>query len=216
MTTIASYIIATISVSFLIFGLSIIQENGIVKFDIGSLRRPIRRNWVDSYEDQDRNLQTTNDGDYYYTITDKSILGSTNPDVAAGNPLKGLVTSPAWTGPTTPAMLPTSLEFYYFGLDEIMIGNNKFDWSVLDKVLMEAAGRYKHVIWRVYCHYPGRPLAVPKHVIDQGLDIDSNGSPLYDDVTLLIALEQFIMALGARYDGHKSLAFVQLGLLGYW
>lgn len=216
MTTIAKYIVATVAVSFLIYGLFIIQENITFEHGIERLRRPIRRNWVDSYEELDRNLQTANDGDYYYTITDRSILGSTNPDVAAGNPLKGLVTSPAWTGPTTPAMLPTSLEFYYFGLNEIMIGNNKFDWSVLDKVLMEAAGRYKHVIWRVYCHYPGRALAVPKFIIDQGLDIDSDGSPFYEDAALLTALEQFIKALGARYDGHKSLAFVQLGLLGYW
>ena len=214
-TTVSKCLLATVALSLLLYCSSIVQEKLTVEFDIESLGRPIRRALSDASNVHDRNLQTTNDDDYYFTITEKSILGWTNPDVTVGNPLRGLVTSPAWTGPTTPAMLPTSLEFYYFGLDEIMIGNNRFDWSVLDKVLQDAASRYKHVIWRVYCHYPGRPLAVPEYILDQGLDID-DGSPVYDDGRLLTALEQFIKALGARYDGHKALAFIQLGLLGYW
>ena len=215
MTTITRCILTTVALSLLVYCLSIIQENVLVKNGIASIGRPIRRILSESFSVLDRNLQATDDSGYYFTLTDKSILGSANPDVAVGNPLKGLVTSPAWTGPKTPTKLPTSLEFYYFGLDEIMIGNNRFDWDVLDNVLKEAASRYKHVIWRVYCHYPGRPLAVPEYLLDQGVDIDF-GSPVYDDAKLLVALEQFIKALGARYDGHKSLAFVQLGLLGYW
>jgi hypothetical protein len=215
MTTFTKCVLVTVAVSLLIYCLSIIQDNDAVGYAIEHLARPIRRILFEPYLFKDRNLQTTNNGDYYFTITDKSILGSANTDVAIGNPLKGLVTSPAWTGPKTPTRLPTSLEFYYIGLDEIMVGNNKFDWSVLDKVLQEAASRYKHAIWRIYCHYPGRPLAVPKHLIDQGINMNS-GSPVYDDVKLLTALDQFIKALGARYDGHKSLAFIQLGLLGYW
>lgn len=215
MTTITKYIFVTIAASILIYGLIIIRANVTADHDIERTGRPIRRISFEPNLVQDRSLQTTDGDEYYFTLTDKSILGSTNPYVSIGNPLKGLITSPAWTGSTTPPRLPTSLEFYYFGLDEIMIGYNKFDWSALDKVLQEAASRYKHVIWRVYCHYPGRPLAVPKYLIDQGIDIDF-GSPVYDDVKLLTALQQFIQALGARYDGHKSLAFIQLGLLGYW
>lgn len=195
MITIAKCFMAAVAVSLLIYGLSGIDSTG----------RPIRGSLFG------RRLQTT---DYYFTI-DKSVLGTANPDVSIGNPLRGLMTSPAWTGTQTPSTLPTSLEFYYFGLDEIMVGSNQFDWSVLDNVLKGAASRYKHVIWRVYCHYPGRSLGVPEYLLDQGIDID-DGSPVYDDVKLLTALEQFIKALGARYDGHKSLAFIQLGLLGYW
>jgi hypothetical protein len=214
--TVTQYIWVITAVSLLIYCLSIAQVNVTVNYDIKRVGRPIQRILMASYDQfQDRDLQSTNDSEYYFVLTDKSILGTANPDVAIGNPLKGLVTSPAWTGAQTPSRLPTSLEFFYFGLDEIMVGNNKFDWTVLDRVLQDAASRYKHVIWRVYCHYPGRSLAVPKYLLEQGVDID-DGSPVYDDAKLLTALEQFIKALGARYDGHKSLAFVQLGLLGYW
>jgi hypothetical protein len=152
---------------------------------------------------------------YYYTTTDKSVLGAMNPEAGIGNPLKGLTTSPVWTGPSTPVNLPTSLEFHYVGLNEVLIGDNVFDWSVLDKTLNDAASRYKHVIWRLYCHYPGRALAVPQYLLDRNIQI-VDGSPNYNDETLLLAFEQFIIALGSRYDGHKSLAFIQMGLLGYW
>jgi hypothetical protein len=153
--------------------------------------------------------------DYYYTTTDAAILGDINPEATIGNPFKGLLSSPDWTGTSTPKDLPTSLEFYYIGLDNIMIGNDQFNWGVLDKTLNNAANRHKHVIWRVYCHYPGRALAVPQYLMDQNVQMVGD-SPKYDNPCLLEAFEQFIAALGSRYDGHKSLAFIQLGLLGYW
>ena len=165
----------------------------------------------DTQIEQHRTLQQ----EYKYVITDPSILGEIDVDVTIGNPLKGLLSSPDWTGPTTPNVLPSSLEFYYVGLDEVMIGYNEFNWNVLDMTLRDAAKRYKHVIWRVYCHYPGRKLAIPQYLIDQNIPIIDD-SPQYDDPVLLEAFKQFIIALGNRYDGHKSLAFIQLGLLGYW
>jgi hypothetical protein len=200
------YIYVLVAIALLLYYLFTIQgtcNNGYNIDCIVSIR----------HNNHNRSLQAASD--YYYTITDKSILGSINPVAAIGNPLKGLASSPDWTGSSTPTKLPTSLEFYYIGLNEVMIGDNQFDWSFLDKTLRDAASRYKHVIWRPYCHYPGRALAVPQYLLDQNIQIE-NGSPNYNDSKLLIALKQFIDALGSRYDGHKSLAFIQLGLLGYW
>jgi hypothetical protein len=183
------------------------------EYDYTSVRRGIARSFQVQYLDKYRRLQA-NKG-YYYTITDVSILGSINPEAAIGNPLKGLMSSPDWTGSSTPNDLPSSLEFYYVALDRIMIEDDTFDWSLLDKTLSDAADRYKHVIWRVYCHYPGRPLAVPKYLLHKGVDL-VDGSPNYNDPIFHDALEKFIRAFGSRYDGHKSLAFIQMGLLGYW
>jgi hypothetical protein len=156
----------------------------------------------------------------YYSTSDAAVLGASNPDAAIGNPLKGLVNSPWWQSSNPPTSIPNSLEHYYIGLDKIMTGSNQFDWSVLDGTLAGAASRNNHVIWRVYCHYPSYPLAVPQYLIDAGTKLVtmSNGeiSPLYDDPILLNALNLFITALGARYDGNKSLGFIQLGLLGEW
>jgi hypothetical protein len=63
----------------------------------------------------DRHLQS-----YYFSTTDDSILGSPSIDVAIRNPLKGLLTSPRWTGSTIPDLVPSSLEFYYMGKQIIM------------------------------------------------------------------------------------------------
>jgi hypothetical protein len=161
----------------------------------------------------------------YHSITDVQTLGATNFDAAVGNPLKGLLTSPRWVGASTAASssIPSTLEFYYIGLDEIMTGWNQFDWSVLDQTLRDAAARKKHVIWRVYCHYPGQRLRIPPFLLTGStgttiklVNIADGVSPQYDDPLLLKAFEQFIAALGQRYDGHKSIAFLQQGLLGKW
>ena len=151
---------------------------------------------------------------YYYSTSSSAILGSSNVSAVIGNPLKGLLTSPRWTSNPAPS-IPISLDYYYFGLNELMFGANQFNWTVLDNALALAASRWKHVIPRVYCYYPGEPLAVPQYLLDAGVPIIGE-SPQYDDPRLLEAFDQFISAYGQRYDGHKSLAFLQLGLLGYW
>jgi len=98
-----------------------------------------------------------------------------------------------------------------------MFGPNEYNWSVLEEALAGAEAKNMHVVLRVFLHYPDQPLRVPSYLMDKiELRTISSGetSPQYDDPTLLTALEQFIGELGAKYDGHKSLAFIQLGLLG--
>ena len=200
--------------------------------------------------------------DYYFSTTDTNVLGKTNKGAVLDNPMKGLLTSPRYTGHNTPdTPVPSTLEFYYIGLDEYVLFwrcfglssvlvatcllclsflsylvyslslsctfyNNSPD-SCLDPTSTIGpssrrrllAPRQKICTWflRVFLHYPDQPLRVPSYLMDQiELRTISSGetSPQYDDPTLLTALEQFIGALGAKYDGHKSLAFVQLGLLG--
>jgi hypothetical protein len=46
----------------------------------------------------------------YFSTTD---LGAVDPDAAAGNPMKGLVTSPSWHGSSYKQDVPSSLELYY-------------------------------------------------------------------------------------------------------
>ena len=99
-------------------------------------------------------------------------------------------------------------------------GNYRFaDW---EKVWDAPAARNKHVIFRVVLDYPTKPTGVPQWLLDAGVQMrpytDYGGglSPDYDDPRLLSALERFIAALGKRYNNHPRVAFVQLGLLGFW
>jgi hypothetical protein len=154
----------------------------------------------------------------YFSVTDPNVLGQANVDAAIGNPLKGLMTSPRWVDKIRDE-IPASLEFYYFGLAEVMAGPNQFNWTVIDKAIQAAESRNNHVVWRFFIDYPGSPLSIPKHLVGQiKLVTTASGhvSPQYEDPILLQALDQFITAIGVRYNGHKTVAFLQVGLLGYW
>jgi len=95
-----------------------------------------------------------------------------------------------------------------------MTGPNQFDWTATDKTILDSKSRNHHLIWRVRIEYPGRPNALPDFLktdaVVQGEDIK------YTDDLLINALERFITAFAAKYDGNKAVAFIQLGLLGYW
>ena len=63
----------------------------------------------------------------YYTATE---LGEPNLAAASGNPLRGFLTSPDWTSPPRQREeVPSSLDFYYVGVDEIMTGPGMPDWD---------------------------------------------------------------------------------------
>jgi len=65
-----------------------------------------------------RQLQSS----YYYSTTDTAILGRSNKRAVLDNPMKGLLTSPRYTGHNTPITpVPSTLEFYYIGLDEYVL-----------------------------------------------------------------------------------------------
>jgi hypothetical protein len=55
---------------------------------------------------------------YYFSTTDVNVLGNENKRAVLDNPMKGLLTSPRYTGFNTPSIVPSTLEFYYIGLDE--------------------------------------------------------------------------------------------------
>jgi hypothetical protein len=169
---------------------------------------------------------------YYFNTSSIQVLGAPNPEAALGNPLKGLVGNVDFTNYDPQATsIDMSLEFYYIPLDELMFGNpdvvgieKAFNWTFLESRLEGAKSRRRHMVMTPFVHFPnwGR-MSVPKYLIDAGMKQNGyNGflgggvSPDYGDPLLLQALEQFITAFGAKYDGDPRLAFVSLGLLGFW
>ena len=158
----------------------------------------------------------------YHVITENE-LPAVSMAAAAGNPLKGFLTSPLWVDPTNQLVdIPSSLDYYYIPLKTTMTNYNTFDWSHLEGLLQGSASRSRHAVLRFILDYPSQETHVPQFLIDGGLQFDtytSHGggmSPDYDDPNLLTALEQFIAAFGFNYDGDQRIAFIQLGLIGYW
>ncbi len=150
----------------------------------------------------------------YVVTTSPEVLGSVNTSAAIGNPMKGLLTSPLWTGGNTATTsVPLSLEFYSIKMNEIMTGPDSYNWGVLDETIDDAKAHNSHVIWRIIMHSPPDAPAMPKFLIDQ--DLLMNGQPMYDHPEVQGAMERFVAAF-ARYDGIKHVAFIQMGLIGKW
>lgn len=138
------------------------------------------------------------------------------------NPLRGLVPYVSASGKDR---FPHSMEFRYFALNDLMKGPRQFDWGPVESTLAEVNGRGNQLIFRVYCEYPGKDLAVPGFLVDAGVTItrwthEGNGrvnhTPDYESPELREALADFIHAMGRRYDGDPRIAFITAGLLGSW
>ncbi len=134
------------------------------------------------------------------------------------NPLKGLV--PYW-GQTGP--FPCSMEFWYFPIDELMLGPAEFDFSSIEQKLEDARSRGNQMVIRTYLEYPGKPSAMPGFLKDQGVklikythDGEVNLTPDYHNPKLLKALEDFIAAFGKKFDGDPRIGFMHMGVLGHW
>lgn len=138
----------------------------------------------------------------------------------AANPLAGFV---PYAGSYN--AVPHSMEWFYLPVSAVVTGPGTYNWSALDSQLNAIAARGHQSVFRFYLDYPGRPSGVPAYLLNSGLathtywDHGNNGisvSPNYDDPRLLEALDGFIAALGARYNGDARIGFIQMGLLGFW
>ncbi|HXT57874.1 MAG TPA: DUF4832 domain-containing protein [Pirellulales bacterium] len=144
------------------------------------------------------------------------------PGVAEGaldNPLKG------WC-PYTDAgdiQFPYSMVFFPVAWKELEPREGQYAFDKWEKEAWSAEkARGKHVVFRIYADMPGRPTGMPQWLIDKGVRLtayaDHGGgqSPDYDHPKMASAMEKLIAALGRRYDDHPRVAFIQLGLLGFW
>lgn len=147
------------------------------------------------------------------------------------NPLKGLV--PYTT--MVQSRFPHSMEMNYLPLSDIMKGPTTFDWTSVDNLLTQIAGRGHQAVFRIYMEYPKRPSGIPAFLKQQGVKVYAYQSsqpnvfqyndpavqydyytPDYTDARVGTALQSFVAAMGKRYDGDPRIGFITAGLLGYW
>jgi hypothetical protein len=76
------------------------------------------------------------------------------------NPLKGFVPYYYGTNSQPAVNFPHSMENQYFPMKALMVGPSSFNFSSIDTVLMNVAGRNHHAIVRVYVDYPGQNLSL--------------------------------------------------------
>tara|TARA_B100001142_G_scaffold328271_1_gene387969 strand:+ start:1823 stop:3199 length:1377 start_codon:yes stop_codon:yes gene_type:complete len=138
----------------------------------------------------------------------------------AENPLRGFYTNYDWGEPVYD--FPSSLEFAYIPLSELMSGPSNFTFDTgLEPRLLAAEERSHQLILRPYIDYPTKASGLPAYLEEQ-VEMQSytehggGMSPDYNNSELRAAISSFIQAFGEAYDGDTRIAVIQLGLLGFW
>ncbi len=134
------------------------------------------------------------------------------------NPLKG------WCPYVNagPIRLPYSMVYHYVSWRELEPTAGQYQFEEWERRAWNVpVGQGKHVVFRVYIDYPGRPSGLPDWLKDQvkqtAYKHERGGlSPDYGNPALVAGMERLIAALGKRYDTDPRVAFVELGLLGHW
>ena len=112
--------------------------------------------------------------------------------------------------------------FQYASWRELEPVEGDFRFEQWEKQWNVDAAIDKHIIFRVYVDYPSLPSGLPDWLRRAGVketaykEHGGGKSPDYDDPRMIAGMERLIAALGERYNKHPRIAFVQLGLLGFW
>lgn len=134
------------------------------------------------------------------------------------NPLKG------WCPYTDAGEIrqPYSMVFLYVPWSELEPRQGEYQFDSWEKTWDVDAARGRHVIFRVYVDYPSLASGLPQWLRESGVketpykDHGGGASPDYNDPKMVAGLERLIEALGRRYNKHPRIAFIQMGLLGFW
>lgn len=134
------------------------------------------------------------------------------------NPLKGWCPYPS----TGAIHQPYSMVFQYISWRELEPTEGDFRFAEWEKSWDSKAAKDKHIVFRVYVDYPKKPSGLPDWLRKAGVkesaykEYEGGKSPDYDDPRMIAGMERLIAALGKRYNEHPRIAFIQLGLLGFW
>ena len=97
-----------------------------------------------------------------------------------------------------------------------------YNWELLDEVIRRWWAKDRRVSFRISCKETGadQAYATPRWVFDKagakGEMVGETFEPDYGDPVFLEKLDNFMQALGARYDGAPFLEFVDVGSFGEW
>lgn len=140
--------------------------------------------------------------------------------VSEVQPMTGIV---LWTDSADNQSDAIQLEYAYVGYDTLVTGAGVYDWSFLDTLLTQVAGRGHQAIIRMYFVYPGDPTSVPQYIkalpaYNETLGQSEGQQTWFPDwahAGLKNCVLDFYTAFAQRYDNDPRLAFLQVGF-GLW
>ena len=148
----------------------------------------------------------------------KTIVRPLPGEAPLDNPLKG------WCPYTDAGEIhqPYSMVYLYVPWSELEANSGEYRFEQWEKKWDVETARDKHIVFRVCVDYPGLPSGLPTWLRKAGVKetrYEEHGggfSPDYDHPEMVAAMERLIAALGRRYNDNPRVAFIQLGLLGFW
>lgn len=134
------------------------------------------------------------------------------------NPLKG------WCPYTVASEIqqPYSMVFRNVSWRELEPVEGHYLFDEWEQDWNDERSKGKHIIFRIFVDYPSNPSGLPEWLRQAGVKetaYDSYGggeSPDYDDPKMISAMKRLIAALGKRYNKDPRIAFIEIGLLGFW
>lgn len=128
-----------------------------------------------------------------------------------------------WADNAAAADAPIQLEFRYLTYAEVVTGPGRYDWSPVERLLDEIAGRRHQAILRWHDTYVGKPTGVPDYIkqlpdyrettaLSEG---KPTGFPDWSHPRWRACVLDFYTEFASRYDRDPRIAFVQTGF-GLW
>lgn len=96
---------------------------------------------------------------------------------------------------------------YYW--DQLEPEEGKINFGLIDSAIARSVRNGQQLNFRVMCQ--NVDMTIPKWALDAGVK-----SPFYDNPVFIEKQINLIKALGARYDGHPGVCFVDIGTVGQW
>jgi hypothetical protein len=118
--------------------------------------------------------------------------------------------------------LPYSMVFRYVSWKTLEPHEGDYRFAEWEKSWDEPPARGKHTVFRVYVDYPSLPSGIPAWLLQKGVkttkyaDYGGGLSPNYNHPAMVTGMERLIRAMGKRYNRDPRVAFIQIGLLGFW
>lgn len=117
-----------------------------------------------------------------------------------------------------------TMEYSYMRYDHVCKGKDQYDWSAMDDLLKEVAGRGHQAVVRFCYTYPGEWCSVPAYIKEEpgyeGIKYKTSGDgraeyPDWRCEELQRFHMEFHRLFAERYDKDPRLAFVETGF-GHW
>lgn len=133
------------------------------------------------------------------------------------NPLKGFMD---YDGGNKDSF-PHSLEYIPINLDQVMTGENQYDFSVVENALVSCSESHHQAVIRFILDTPNENCHIPNYIKNKintfsySYDGAEGISPDYNDEYFINQICSFIKAF-SKYDGDPRIASVQTGIIGHW